>query len=165
MTGDHVLFLCTDLREFVDRCSVDETLSFHPRPDPQSERWSIEAFQYVNRNNPFVFIHCEIKVCNATDPNSRCAQGCQPSRKRRDVETFPETSDDVYPLAQGPFSLSPEKRDSVSFDSDHSVHLKNKSKYFKEYQLFQIFAGLNSIPKTSSCPKEKILQKNLIAKR
>ena len=136
MTGNHVLFWCTDLREFVDRCSVDETLSFHPRPDPQSERWSIEAFQYVNRNNPFVFIHCKIKVCNATDPNSRCAQGCQPSRKRRDAETFPETPDDVYPLAQGPFALSPEKRDSVSFDSDHSVHLKNKSKYFKEYQLF-----------------------------
>lgn len=108
-------------------CSVDETLSFHPRPDPQSERWSIEAFQYVNRDNPFVFIHCKIKVCNATDPNSRCAQGCQPSRKRRDAETFPETPDDVYPLAQGPFALSPEKRDSVSFDSDHSVHLKNKN--------------------------------------
>lgn len=106
-------------------CSVDETLSFHPRPDPQSERWSIEAFQYVNRNNPFVFIHCEIKVCNATDPNSRCAQGCQPSRKRRDVETFPETPDDVYPLAQGPFSLSPEKTDPVSFDSDHSLKNKN----------------------------------------
>ena len=134
MTGDHVLFWCTDLREFVDRCSVDETLSFHPRPNPQSERWSIEAFQYVNRNNPFVFIHCKIKVCNATDPNSRCAQGCQPSRKRRDAETFPETPDDVYPLAQGPFALTRKKREVAVADeaivSDQSVRETQSGKYF-----------------------------------
>lgn len=109
-------------------CPVDETVSNHPPPDPQSERWSTEAFQFVNRPTPFVFIHCKVKVCNATDPTSRCAQGCQASRKRRQVKPLPETPDDVYPLAQGPFALHREKRESedISLKSDMSMRVKRR---------------------------------------
>ena len=116
-------------------------MSNHPPPDPQSERWSTEAFQFVNRPTPFVFIHCKVKVCNATDPTSRCAQGCQASRKRRQVKPLPETPDDVYPLAQGPFALHREKRESedISLKSDLSMRVKRRGKYSVEPHLFENF--------------------------
>ena len=71
----------------VCRCAVDDTLKFHPRPDPQSQRFSLEAFQYVSKH-PYVFLHCKVQICNATDQNSRCAQGCV-KRGRRSVRTLP----------------------------------------------------------------------------
>lgn len=158
MTGDHVLFWCIDLREFVDRCSVDETLSFHPRPDPQSERWSIEAFQYVNRNNPFVFIHCKIKVCNATDPNSRCAQGCQPSRKRRDAETFPETPDDVYILWPKAHSHWAQRREilfllirTIACTWKIKVSTLRNISYFKSLPAETLFQKRRIVPKRKYC--------------
>ena len=103
---------------FLDRCKVDDTLSFHPRPDPQSQRFSLEAFQYVSQH-PFVFFHCRVKICNETDPNSRCAQGCL-SRERRSLETLPDSADDVYPLAQGPLTLSRKKRDAQADEARES---------------------------------------------
>ena len=112
---------------FLDRCKVDDTLSFHPRPDPQSQRFSLEAFQYVSQQ-PFVFFHCRVKICNETDPNSRCAQGCL-SRKRRSLKALPDTADDVYPLAQGPLTLNREKRDAQADEareSDQSMRVTSK---------------------------------------
>ena len=116
---------------FLDRCKVDDTLSFHPRPDPQSQRFSLEAFQYVSQQ-PFVFFHCRVKICNETDPNSRCTQGCL-SRKRRSLKTLPGTADDVYPLAQGPLTLSREKRDEQADEareSDQSMRVTSKYSVF-----------------------------------
>ncbi|XP_068756181.1 ZP domain-containing protein-like [Montipora capricornis] len=103
-----------------DGCPVDNTVEFLPSSDPQSQRWSAETFKFVGEHS-YVFMHCKVKVCNATDPNSRCAQGCQPSRKRRALSDFPG---DVYPLAQGPFALNRENRGAEAneaLESDQSM--------------------------------------------
>ena len=102
------------------RCSVDETLRLHPRPDPQTQRFSLEAFQYVSKH-PYVFFHCKVKVCNATDSASRCKQGCI-KRERRTTNTLPDNIDDVYALAQGPLTLNREKSGTDADDEDLDFH-------------------------------------------
>ena len=119
------------MKFYSHRCSVDDddTLKFHPRPDPQSQRFSLEAFQYVSKL-PYVFFHCKVQICNATDPNSRCAQGCV-SRGRRSAKPLPESADDTYALAQGPLTLNREKREAEADeteDADQSMRVASKGK-------------------------------------
>ena len=72
-----------------------------PSPDKRQKRFSLEAFSFVG-DNPFVYMHCKVKICNESDPNSRCAQGCIPQRAKRSL-MVPETKDEEEFLAQGPF--------------------------------------------------------------
>ena len=113
------------------RCSVDETLSFHPRPDPQAQRFSLEAFKYVSKH-PYIFFHCKVKVCNATDSASRCEQGCI-ERKRRSTKTLHDNIDDVYVLAQGPLTLKREnwetEEDDQDLDPNKDTQVLEKSTY------------------------------------
>ena len=104
----------------------DDTLKFHPSPSDQCQRFSLEAFQYVSKH-PYVFFHCKVKICNATDPNSRCAQGCV-SRKRRSTKPLPESVDDTYALAQGPFTLNRKKREAEADEADQSTRVASKGK-------------------------------------
>ena len=86
------------------RCPIDDTTLIRKSPKVGVVRFETEAFKFL-AEHPFVFIHCHIRICNAGNPNSRCAQGCVTgSRKRRDVSS----DDKVYPLAQGPLTISSE---------------------------------------------------------
>lgn len=92
------------------RCSVDQddTLRFIPTNDTRTTKFSLEAFSFVG-DNPFVYMHCKVRICNASDPNSRCAQGCIRSRRRRALTEVSPSKDDVAYLAQGPFMREDEK--------------------------------------------------------
>ena len=84
-------------------CKVDETLQYHPS-NQRSERFSLESFKFIGEH-AFVFVHCHVKICNVSDPNSNCVRVCE-DRRKRDVSPAVESlGDDVYPLAQGPLSL------------------------------------------------------------
>ena len=65
----------------------------------------------------FVYMHCRVKICNASDPNSRCAQGCI-RRAKRAVTTL-ESKDDEVTLAEGPFMRE---------DSDEKTELEETEK-------------------------------------
>ncbi|XP_074625177.1 ZP domain-containing protein-like isoform X2 [Acropora palmata] len=96
---------------FIDNgCSVDQddTLRFIPTNDTRTTKFSLEAFSFVG-DNPFVYMHCKVRICNASDPNSRCAQGCIRSRRRRALTEVSPSKDDVAYLAQGPFMREDEK--------------------------------------------------------
>ena len=80
-------------------CAVDETVVFEQSPSARLVRFSLEGFKFIG-DNAFVFFHCLERVCNASDPNSRCAKGCEKGqRRKRDTAD----SKDLYSLAQGPF--------------------------------------------------------------
>ena len=87
-------------------------MEFIPTDDERIERYKLEAFSFVG-DHPFVYLHCKVKICNASDPNSRCAQGCLHDRRKRSLYSE-ETSDDEYNLAQGPFILSDEETDETN---------------------------------------------------
>ena len=72
--------------------------------------FSLEAFKFI-ADHPFVFVHCHVILCNATDPTSKCGKKCSSSgRGRREVSSH--MTDDVYMLAQGPIHLGHQKRDA-----------------------------------------------------
>lgn len=85
-----------------DGCKVDETLTYHPS-NKRSERFSVQSFKFIGEH-AFVYVHCHVRICNVSDPNSKCVRVCD-DRRKRDVTLTAESLDDVYPLAQGPLSL------------------------------------------------------------
>ncbi|XP_022795140.1 ZP domain-containing protein-like [Stylophora pistillata] len=87
-------------------CKMDETLEYYPANE-RSERFSVESFKFIGEH-PFVFVHCHIRVCNHSDPESKCVRICE-DRSKRDVSVVQESVDDVYPLAQGPITLRKEE--------------------------------------------------------
>ena len=68
--------------------------------DKRMQKFKFEAFSFIG-DNQFVYLHCKVLICNATDPNSRCAQGCV-QRKRRAVATQVSKDEEVN-VSQGPF--------------------------------------------------------------
>ena len=83
-------------------------MKYHSVPSASAQRFSLEAFKFI-ADHPFVFIHCHVIVCNATDPGSNCATKC-PSGSRRRREANNHVTGDVYSLAQGPLHLARGKR-------------------------------------------------------
>ena len=68
--------------------------------DKRMQKFKFEAFSFIG-DNQFVYLHCKVLVCNATDPNSRCAQGCV-QRKKRALATQISKDEEVH-VSQGPF--------------------------------------------------------------
>ena len=101
---------------FFTSCAVDDTVEIYLSPNGYY-RFGLEAFEFVDQ--AFVFIHCQVVICNASDAQSRCAQGCRKNaRVRRDVEDYRE-----YSLAQGPIALDYTDADYQKED-DNSVPRK-----------------------------------------
>ena len=94
---------------FFLRCQNDVTVKYYSGPSSSAQRFSLEAFKFI-ADHPFVFVHCHVIVCNATNPASQCAKKCPSSgRGRRAVSDH--VTDDVYSLAQGPIRLARGKRE------------------------------------------------------
>lgn len=76
-------------------------MNFIATQDKRTQKFSIEAFSFVG-DHQFVYMHCRVKICNVSDPNSRCAQGCIPRRGKRSLMVAATKDEEAY-LAQGPF--------------------------------------------------------------
>ncbi|XP_066279058.1 ZP domain-containing protein-like [Branchiostoma lanceolatum] len=68
-----------------DGCASDPTLDIFSIDDPAKERFGFEAFRFIQEVKT-VYVHCEVMVCDAADPGSRCAEGCVARRKRATEE-------------------------------------------------------------------------------
>ena len=90
-------------------CPSDLTVKYHSAPSVSAQRFSLEAFKFI-ADHPFVFVHCHVVVCNATDPGSQCVKSC-PSGGRAKREVTGHMTDEVYSLSQGPLHLGLEKRE------------------------------------------------------
>ncbi|XP_036952453.1 CUB and zona pellucida-like domain-containing protein 1 isoform X2 [Acanthopagrus latus] len=88
-------------------CNVDSTIQRYT-PDNQTQfKFSMEAFKFIGQNNQ-VYISCSVMMCEAGNPNTRCAQGCINSTQpgghniaKREVVT--QTSRHL--VSQGPLRL------------------------------------------------------------
>ena len=110
---DHFVF-------YFHSCVVDSTVKYYPGPQG-TRRFSFDTFQFTGQYGSFVYLHCKLVVCNATDPNSRCNVDCFtdfPRRRRRTMEK--ENSKDVARagLTEGPFLFRSQKE--TNKDSAHS---------------------------------------------
>ncbi|KAJ7353942.1 hypothetical protein OS493_031083 [Desmophyllum pertusum] len=67
-----------------DACSRDNTLEYQYGQKSQ-HNFSIAAFRFTEGYDD-VYIHCQLTVCPANDDGTRCARGCQPSKRKRRSE-------------------------------------------------------------------------------
>ncbi|XP_046372895.2 ZP domain-containing protein-like [Haliotis rufescens] len=66
-------------------CVTESTLTFKDVSHMTEETLTLETFKFVNSSS-MVYFHCEVLVCNASDPESRCHHGClAPGRGRGDA--------------------------------------------------------------------------------
>ena len=79
-------------------CAIDDTVEFYPSITG-AFRFGLEAFEFVDQ--PFLFMHCHVVICNASDAQSRCARGCEKKRRRRRKVGHHS----VFSLTQGPITL------------------------------------------------------------
>ncbi|KAK2572582.1 Uromodulin [Acropora cervicornis] len=88
-------------------------------PDSNKQRFSIEAFTFIG-GHQFVYMHCQVRVCNATDPTSRCARGCLRHRGKRSLGAT-DFKDEQFNLAEGPIMGKEEKDEQLRKTSEDSI--------------------------------------------
>ncbi|XP_066271748.1 uncharacterized protein [Branchiostoma lanceolatum] len=102
-----------------DGCEEDDFLEEFETSDPISRRYAIRAFRFINET--MVYLHCDVMVCLADDPDSRCSRGCelQPARRRREVsaEMPPRAA-----VVQGPILVVPEETTPVPPECPTDCH-------------------------------------------
>ncbi|XP_030847516.1 CUB and zona pellucida-like domain-containing protein 1 [Strongylocentrotus purpuratus] len=104
---------------FLDNgCSEDPTMHKLYSPDPSFSKFVIDAFTFIEEN-PQVFVHCEVLVCNDNDPSSRCSQGCK-SRFRRGSRHTRGTSSTPHLISNGPLSTVHTMNAAEAHNSDGS---------------------------------------------
>ncbi|PFX22824.1 Contactin-associated protein-like 5 [Stylophora pistillata] len=96
--------------EFISKgCANYPSVVYHPAPAINFQRFSLETAKFIGTDS-FVFVHCHVIVCNATDPDSQCAKKCPPgNRGKRQVSDH--EMDAQYSLAQGPLIHVSEKKE------------------------------------------------------
>ncbi|XP_041456957.1 deleted in malignant brain tumors 1 protein-like [Lytechinus variegatus] len=104
-------------------CPDDPTMAMLHSSDPSFAKFVIDAFTFIDEN-PQVFLHCEVLVCN-DEPLSRCAQGCQ-SRFRRGSRHTRGTSSTPHLISNGPLStvhssLTAESHDDAVVSAESGV--------------------------------------------
>ncbi|XP_068438232.1 ZP domain-containing protein-like [Clinocottus analis] len=105
-------------------CIVDPTVQTHSPSHPRQFRFCMEAFKFIGLHNQ-VYISCNVLMCEAGSPDTRCSQGCinstMPSswathhRRKREVVT----QSSRHFVSQGPLRL---KR-SAEINESSAMHL------------------------------------------
>ncbi|XP_078612620.1 scavenger receptor cysteine-rich domain-containing protein DMBT1-like isoform X2 [Branchiostoma floridae x Branchiostoma japonicum] len=85
-----------------NNCPKDPTVMTYYTPSPKVERFGFRAFQFATGQNQ-VFLHCLVQVCDGSDPNSRCTQGCMRRGARGKREAT--LSNQLRQVSAGPIFL------------------------------------------------------------
>lgn len=67
----------------VNGCDVEPTVKRERETTPVHSRFSFEAFRFKDVGSCKVYVHCDLLICAAGDPQSRCSQGCIDNSHRR----------------------------------------------------------------------------------
>lgn len=77
--GDIVIWQRMDI--FFFSCSKDNTLQY--QYGQRSEHFfNLDAFRFTESFSD-IYVHCKLTICRKDDDESRCAKGCQPTKRRK----------------------------------------------------------------------------------
>lgn len=93
---------------------MDSTVTYYSSPQG-ARRFSFDTFQFTGDYGSFVYLHCNLVVCNASDPTSRCSVGCSIDFPRRRRAMEEEKGVARAGLTEGPFLF----RSDVEVDRDY----------------------------------------------
>ncbi|XP_037659800.1 CUB and zona pellucida-like domain-containing protein 1 [Choloepus didactylus] len=111
-------------------CIQDETCKVYPLSEHYG-RFQFNAFKFL-RSLGSVYLQCKVLVCDSSDHQSRCNQGCV-SRRKRDVSSYKWKTDSVI----GPIRLKRDQRASGDSGFRHQVHPEETQKQpFNSLHLF-----------------------------
>ena len=92
------------------------------------KRFSFEAFQFLNGQvEPYLYVHCEVELCNLTDSKPSCMRECKKevdTRLRRGVST------DIYDLERGPIVILRNYEDSLEDEPENEEEAGNNKGNF-----------------------------------
>ncbi|KAK6294109.1 hypothetical protein J4Q44_G00349390 [Coregonus suidteri] len=99
-------------------CNVDETVQIFSPRHQRHFQFGMEAFKFIGLHDQ-VYISCSVILCEAGNPNTRCAQGCvnstspQPDgHHHRKREAAMQTA--KHHISQGPLRLRRSSESSVT---------------------------------------------------
>ncbi|XP_038073606.1 uncharacterized protein LOC119741782 [Patiria miniata] len=80
-------------------CPIDDTVALLDSPSSQKERFAINSFAFLGDNiHGTVYVHCDMRICDVNDPNSRCTMGCD-SEDQSPTEAQSEDNNELRPEA------------------------------------------------------------------
>lgn len=103
-------------------CPRDKTLKYDYEQSAK-HYFSVSSFRF-KQGYEDVYIHCKLTACRRADGNSRCAKGCQESRRRRSLE---QSNDMSATLRIGPLSLTQKNQRDVALDEKSDVAAESSS--------------------------------------
>ncbi|XP_027443922.1 CUB and zona pellucida-like domain-containing protein 1 [Zalophus californianus] len=96
-------------------CSQDETCKVYPLSGHYG-RFQFNAFKFLRRLGS-VYLQCKILICDHSDHQSRCNQGCV-SRRKRDISSYKWKTDSVI----GPIRLKRDRSASGNPGFQDQIH-------------------------------------------
>nr|XP_058154211.1 CUB and zona pellucida-like domain-containing protein 1 [Dasypus novemcinctus] len=96
-------------------CTKDETCKVYPLAGHYG-RFQFNAFKFL-RSLGSVYLQCKVLICDSSDHQSRCNQGCV-SRRKRDISSYKWKADSVI----GPIRLKRDRSASGESGFQHQVH-------------------------------------------
>ncbi|KAL4698565.1 hypothetical protein H8959_011222 [Pygathrix nigripes] len=96
-------------------CSRDETCKVYPLFGHYG-RFQFNAFKFL-RSLSSVYLQCKVLICDSSDHQSRCNQGCV-SRSKRDISSYKWKTDSII----GPIRLKRDRSASGNSGFQHETH-------------------------------------------
>lgn len=96
----------------VNGCDMESTLMRERETTPVHSRFSFDAFRFKDVGSCKVYVHCDLLICAANDPNSRCSQGCLPPTGRRRRSTSEGSFISTQSVTVGPLLVGDTQHDS-----------------------------------------------------
>ncbi|EAW49302.1 hCG41425, isoform CRA_a [Homo sapiens] len=96
-------------------CSRDETCKVYPLFGHYG-RFQFNAFKFL-RSMSSVYLQCKVLICDSSDHQSRCNQGCV-SRSKRDISSYKWKTDSII----GPIRLKRDRSASGNSGFQHETH-------------------------------------------
>ncbi|XP_008046425.1 CUB and zona pellucida-like domain-containing protein 1 [Carlito syrichta] len=113
-------------------CSRDETCKVYPLFGHYG-RFQFNAFKFL-RSLSSVYLQCKVLICDSSDSQSRCNQGCV-SRRKRDISSYKWKTDSII----GPIRLKRDRSASGNSDLRHQTHAEEtQNQPFNSLHLFSI---------------------------
>ena len=100
-----------------------DTLFYNCTNDDKVERFSLRTYRYFGEpEGSEVYIHCQLRVCLADEPNSACecpsVDECDPANRKRRSIADQVDEDEVYRVSSGPYIFKSEEEEEKGLNEE-----------------------------------------------
>ena len=98
---------------------LDDTLMYNCTNDDIKEDFSLNTYRYFGQApGSRVYIHCDMRVCLADEPNSACecptVDECDPNNRKRRSLADQANENVIYRVTTGPYTFEQQEEEVVN---------------------------------------------------